>query len=110
MMIQPLLRAALAATVICYRPRSALRDLAKALGFATDLTKLLAWWDGRAVLPERLREAGFEIGLMKEPYYGSVPIVSGEIAEDITSYLSISEQINSAVALGVFVEPSNPKR
>ncbi|MDX2030732.1 MAG: Hsp33 family molecular chaperone HslO [Blastocatellia bacterium] len=51
-----------------------------------------------------IREAGFEIGLMKEPYYGSVPIVSGEIAEDITHYLSASEQINSAVALGVFVE------
>lgn len=51
-----------------------------------------------------IREAGFEIGLMKEPYYGSTPIVSGEIAEDIAHYLSISEQINSAVSLGVFVE------
>jgi molecular chaperone Hsp33 len=51
-----------------------------------------------------IREAGFEIGLMKEPYYGSTPIVSGEIGEDIAHYLSISEQINSAVSLGVFVE------
>jgi molecular chaperone Hsp33 len=51
-----------------------------------------------------IREAGFEIGLMKEPYYGSVPIVSGEIAEDLTHYLSVSEQISSAVSLGVFVE------
>jgi molecular chaperone Hsp33 len=51
-----------------------------------------------------IREAGFEIGLMKEPYYGSTPIVSGEIAEDIANYLAISEQINSAVSLGVFVE------
>jgi molecular chaperone Hsp33 len=51
-----------------------------------------------------IREAGFEIGLMKEPYYGSTPIVSGEIAEDIAHYLTISEQINSAVSLGVFVE------
>jgi molecular chaperone Hsp33 len=51
-----------------------------------------------------IREAGYEIGLMKEPYYGSVPIVSGEIAEDLTYYLAISEQINSAVTLGVFVE------
>jgi molecular chaperone Hsp33 len=50
-----------------------------------------------------IREAGFEIGLMKEPYYGSVPIVSGEIAEDLTYYLTVSEQINSAVSLGVFV-------
>lgn len=51
-----------------------------------------------------IREAGFEIGLMKEPYYGSVSIVSGEIAEDLTHYLAVSEQINSAVSLGVFVE------
>jgi molecular chaperone Hsp33 len=51
-----------------------------------------------------IREAGFEIGLMKEPYYGSTPIVSGEIAEDFAYYLGMSEQINSAVSLGVFVE------
>ena len=51
-----------------------------------------------------IREAGFEIGLMKEPYYGSTPIVSGEIAEDIAHYLAASEQINSVVSLGVFVE------
>ena len=50
-----------------------------------------------------IREAGFEIGLMKEPYYGSTPIVSGEIAEDIAHYLAVSEQINSVVSLGVFV-------
>jgi molecular chaperone Hsp33 len=51
-----------------------------------------------------IREAGFEIGLMKEPYFGSTPIVSGEIAEDFAHYLATSEQINSAVSLGVFVE------
>lgn len=65
--------------------------------------------DVRAVVGDGMlhviREAGYEIGLMKEPYYGSVPIVSGEIAEDITHYLATSEQINSAVSLGVFVEP-----
>src|SRR5262249_15543824 len=51
-----------------------------------------------------IREAGFEIGLMKEPYYGSTPHGSGEIAEDIGHYLAVSEQINSVVSLGVFVE------
>ncbi|HEY8461564.1 MAG TPA: Hsp33 family molecular chaperone HslO [Blastocatellia bacterium] len=51
-----------------------------------------------------IREAGYEIGLVKEPYYGSTPIVSGEIAEDIAHYLAVSEQINSAISLGVFVE------
>ncbi|HXG65801.1 MAG TPA: Hsp33 family molecular chaperone HslO [Blastocatellia bacterium] len=49
------------------------------------------------------RDAGFEIGLMKEPYRGSVPIISGEIGEDIAYYLAKSEQINSAVSLGVLM-------
>lgn len=55
------------------------------------------------------REAGFDIGLRKEPYVGSVPLVSGEIAEDIAYYLNVSEQINSAVVLGVFYELEQAK-
>jgi error-prone DNA polymerase len=59
-------RAALTATVICYRPRSALRDVGKALGLdlpAVDrLAKSMAWWDGRRALPQRLAEAGFDPG------------------------------------------------
>ena len=57
-------RAALAATVITYRPRSALRDIGKALGLepieVDRVVKSLAWWDGGKVVPARLREAGLD--------------------------------------------------
>ncbi len=59
-------RAALAATVITYRPRSAMRDVGKALGLASGqierLTASIHWWDGREITAERLREAGFNPG------------------------------------------------
>ncbi|MEO5857690.1 MAG: Hsp33 family molecular chaperone HslO [Pyrinomonadaceae bacterium] len=55
-----------------------------------------------------IREAGFDIGFRPEPYVGSVPIVSGEIAEDLAFYLAKSEQIPSAVMLGVLLNNSEP--
>ncbi|HWP33985.1 MAG TPA: Hsp33 family molecular chaperone HslO [Thermodesulfobacteriota bacterium] len=39
------------------------------------------------------------------PYQGVVPLVAGEIAQDLAYYLTVSEQIPSTVALGVYVEP-----
>ena len=44
-----------------------------------------------------------DLGL-KEPYVGTIALVSGEIADDLTAYFFISEQQNSSVALGVKVE------
>ena len=56
-------RAALAATVITYRSRSALRDVGRALGIDAQRIEQLArshqWWDA-GMQPERLREAGFD--------------------------------------------------
>jgi error-prone DNA polymerase len=57
-------RAAIAATVISYRSKSAVRDVGKALGLdlaqVDRLAKLHTWWDTRGSLPERLREGGFD--------------------------------------------------
>jgi len=57
-------RAALAATVIRYRRKSAIRDVGKALGIGPDeidrLAGSLAWWDEPDTLPDRLREQGFD--------------------------------------------------
>lgn len=57
-------RAALAATVISYRTKSAVRELGKVLGLAQDqidaLVRSMAWWDGRAVVPERLAALGLD--------------------------------------------------
>ena len=57
-------RAALTATVICYRPRSALRDVGKALGFSEAVLDALGsghrWWDVDGLAHDRIREAGLD--------------------------------------------------
>ena len=57
-------RAGLAATLITYRVKSALRDVGKALGLGLEqvdrLAKSIAWWEGRQIARERLIELGFD--------------------------------------------------
>ena len=57
-------RAALTATVICYRPKSAVRDVGKALGLDAPQVDRLAhamqWWDGNEVADSRIEDAGFD--------------------------------------------------
>ncbi len=57
-------RAALAATVITYRPKSALKDVGRALGFDNQviqqLTRSLTWWDQPDDWPERLSACGLD--------------------------------------------------
>jgi len=67
--------------------------------------------EGRLDVAGALGRAGLltitkDLGL-KEPYKGIVPLATSEIGEDLAQYLTESEQIPSAVGLGVFVEPDN---
>ncbi|MBQ9118522.1 MAG: Hsp33 family molecular chaperone HslO [Lachnospiraceae bacterium] len=47
---------------------------------------------------------------LKEPYVGQINLVSGEIAEDLTYYYAVSEQVPSSVALGVLMNRDNTVR
>lgn len=58
---------------------------------------------GGAVGREGMLTVSRDLG-MKEPYIGSTELITGEIAEDFTSYLLESEQVPSACGLGVLVD------
>ena len=70
--------------------------------------------------PERKLDVGGAIGIgvlsvikdmgLKEPYSSQVALQTGEIAEDLTYYFATSEQVPSAVGLGVLMEKNNTVR
>ena len=57
-------RAALTAALVTYRPRSAMKDVGRALGIDFEQINRLSashqWWDGRQINPDRVRESGFD--------------------------------------------------
>lgn len=75
-------RAALAATVISYRSKSAVRDVARVMGLPSDQVDLLAkvctWWDGETRLDEQLRERGFD---PESPLIRTVLILTAELLD-----------------------------
>lgn len=62
-------RAAITGVVISYRPKSAIRDVGKALGMSAQVIDALAkghlWWDGGQVRPERLQENGLSLASLQ---------------------------------------------
>ena len=73
-------RAALAATLVTYQPKSAVRDVGCAFGLdpaqLDRLSGVFAWWDGRAIHPDRIREAGFD---PDNPLLRRVIILAGQL-------------------------------
>jgi len=73
-------RAALTATVICYRPKSAVRDVGKALGLdaaqVERLAQAMQWWDGHESEDSRIEEAGFDT---KSPLVARVLALTREL-------------------------------
>ena len=73
-------RAAIGATVIAYRSRSALRDLGKAFGLDPDqcgrLAGAMQWWDGSDSIADRVREVGFDPA---DPNLGRLLLLAQEL-------------------------------
>lgn len=98
-------RAALAATVITYRVRSAIRDVGRALGLDTQLidalSKSLAWWDRSGDLAKRIDEIGMrvETNTMKQ-FYSLVQQIRGfprHLSQHVGGFIITAGQVSELV-------------
>lgn len=98
-------RAALAATVVTYRSRSAIRDVGKALGLDADLidhlAKSLAWWDRTGDLMKRIEEAGLEKNHSKlRHFFALVESIIGfprHLSQHVGGFIITHEKVSDLV-------------
>ncbi len=96
-------RAALAATVITYRPRSAIRDVGKALGldplFIEQLSQSLSWWDRSTDLQAQFEKAGAR-GTMAEHFYNLLQEILGfprHLSQHVGGFIITKSPISTLV-------------
>ncbi|MFN3712939.1 MAG: error-prone DNA polymerase [Alcanivoracaceae bacterium] len=99
-------RAALAATVISYRTRSAVRDVGRALGIDPSvldaLSRNLAWWDTPAELPQRFREAGLHDTTLTRHYLSLVDQLRGfprHLSQHVGGFVITHEPLHTLVPI-----------
>lgn len=98
-------RAALAATVICYRRRSAIRDVGKALGIEASqidaLSRAIAWWDKSSDMQTRLQEAGLNPDSpISRQYLELVNAISGKprhLSQHVGGFVIARDQLSRMV-------------
>src|SRR5690606_17876353 len=97
-------RAALAATVISYRMRSAVRDVGRALGFESStlavLADQLAWWDKPDTLLQRFREAGLRDTRLSQLYISLVHQLLGfprHLSQHVGGFVITRDPIHTLV-------------
>jgi error-prone DNA polymerase len=98
--------AALAATVISYRTRSAVRDIGRALGMDSSvldaLARNLAWWDTPAQLPQRFREAGLHDTALTSHYLALVDQLRGfprHLSQHVGGFVITHEPLHTLVPI-----------
>lgn len=80
-------------------------------GYASNPHCHFEYIDNRLNVKQTIGSTGFISVIkdlkLKEPFIGSTPIINGEMAEDFAYYFNVSEQVPSAVGLGVLVDENS---